>query len=775
MKKRIISVFILATMLVGRTVYAGINRYPEIDNLIETRKHEDVEAHVKKDTTSIINQTAYTTVEIDENTIIGPAYPELLGHGGEGFNDYDTLCLNPDGTISEEYQKLCDEQFYDTPVARFGGHNSNYINLLDHIGSMSERKVSTLQLTEDELAMFHTEAGKEEFLTATMSIRTCGTVEFIKAMQAQNPDIQFLFVITMTHGSKEDAANFVRFCLDDPSESEWGRLRESYGLDKVNILALELGNELYTAKLIWGEEATNDRCTWYIEKFKEYTEEIHKYYPEVETSPCLIGSYQEEGYVDADGRGGGIRALWNERIVEELGPDMKYYSMHLYYCGYEPAYCTDAYMYLENFLIEKFGEDHGKQLLITEHAKWAAQTQFSTSATLESALSTAQYLNTLYGWNDLIRAATYYCFTSENQWALVRRNYDGDLVVSGVGQMYGVYLDGIGDRVVKTTSIPKDDTEYCDKESSKARFSVQAFAEGDKTLKVILTNRLEDVNIDIDFSFLKNKYTLKEETVFTAPNTLSFIYNKNTLDVFTTTTNAKNEANFSHYVMPNKCMVVLTLEANGTIPQIGGEASSSDEVVYEGEQQFTDIQYHWAENEINLLAQEGVVSGTGNGGFNPDATISRAEFASMLSKLLPAGTATASFNDVSPDDWYYKPVSAMYNMGYMQGYNGYFSPYGQITLKDAVITLYRICSSKKNDVTVADRDAIIARLGISSGITDWEKEAFAYTSENKFLNKFYEVSDIALSEGLTRAEAAVLVYRLKAHLGLSVVTGEVTQ
>lgn len=763
MKKRIISVFILITLILAQTAFAGINKYPEIDNMIENKKHEDVEAYVKKEADTI-NETAYTTVEIDENTIIGPSYPELLGHGGEGFNDYDTICLDVNGNISEEYQKLCDEEFYDTPVARFGGHNSNYINLLDLIGTPDERKISTLELTEEELAMFHPEAGKEAFLT-TMSISTCGTVEFIKAMQAQNPEIQFIFVITLTHGSKEDAANFVRFCLDDPSESEWGKLRESYGLDKVNILALELGNELYTAKLIWGEQATNERCTWYISKFKEYTEEIHKYHPEIETSPCLIGNYMEDGYVDDTGRGGGTRALWNERIVAELGPDMKYYNMHLYYCGYEPAYCTDAYMYIENFLIEHFGEDHGKQLLITEHAKWAAQTQFSTSATLESALSTAQYLNTLYGWNDLIRAATYYCFTSENQWALMRRNYDGDLVVSGVGQMYGIYLDGIGDRVVKTTSIPKDDTEYCDKESTKARFSVQAFAEGDKTLKVIMTNRLEDVNIDIDFSFLKNKYTLKEETVFTAPNTLSFIYNKNTLDVFSTITTQKNEANFNHYVMPNKSMVVLTLEANGTIPQIGGEAVSSDEAVYEGEQQFTDIQYHWAENEINLLAQEGVVNGTGNSKFNPDAAISRAEFASMLSKLLPETGVSVSLNDVSSADWYYKPVSTMYNMGYMMGYNGNFSPYGQITLKDAVITLYRICESKKNDVTVADRDAIISRLGINSGLTDWEKEAFAYTCENKFLNKFYEVSDIKLSEGLTRAEAAVLVYRLKSHLG----------
>ena len=64
MKKKVISVFILATMFLSQNVYAGINRYPEIDNLIETRRHEDVEAHVKTEK-NVINQTAYTTVEID--------------------------------------------------------------------------------------------------------------------------------------------------------------------------------------------------------------------------------------------------------------------------------------------------------------------------------------------------------------------------------------------------------------------------------------------------------------------------------------------------------------------------------------------------------------------------------------------------------------------------------------------------------------------------------------------------------------------------------------
>ena len=765
MSKRIISVLVLLLMVFNMTAYAGVNQYPELDNLIETSQHEKVEAFIRNDTTNNVTQTVGTTLEIDENTVIGPAYPEVLGHGGEGFNQYDVVCLNPDGTVSDEYQKLCDEEFYDAPVARFGGHNSNFVNLMDHIGPLSERKTSAFILQGEDLRMFHTEAGKEMFLTTTMTPGTCGTVEFIKAMLAQNPNMQFIFCLTLTNGTKEDAANFVRFCLDDPSESEWGKLRADNGLDKLNILAIELGNEYYTNKTSYGYEATTERCDWYIKYFKEFTDEIHKYHPEIETSPCLMCDY-----LDPDPNGL-IRNWWNEKIIRELGPDMKYYSTHLYYGGYEPAYCTNGYKYMENYIKELYGENHGKQLLVTEHSKWMSQTQFSTAATLESALSTAQYLNTLYGWNDLIRAATYYCFTSESMWALMRRNYDGSLTISGPGKMYGVYLDGIGDRVIKTTSIPKDDTELCDKTSTKARFSAQAFAEGDKTLKVILTNRLEDTTVDVDFNFLKNKYTLKEETVFTAPNSLSFVYNANTTDVFKTTTTKKNEANFTNYLMPNKSMVVLTLEANGSIPQVGGDVGETDEPVYEGEEMFSDITYHWAKNEISLLAQEKALSGTDKGIYSPDKKISRAEFASLLCKFIKPSSSESSLSDVVSNDWYRDYVNTVYNLGYMTCESGKFNPEGELTLKDAVIAIYRICESKKN-IDIEDADEIVKDLKSDVLLTDYEKKAFAYCIQNGFLNKFYEVSKIQPANGITRAESAVLVYRLKNHLGLSVITEE---
>ena len=48
-----------------------------------------------------------------------------------------------------------------------------------------------------------------------------------------------------------------------------------------------------------------------------------------------------------------------------------------------------------------------------------------------------------------------------------------------------------------------------------------------------------------------------------------------------------------------------------------------------GDETFTDIQGHWAEDVIKTLAENGKVSGVGDGKFNPDGTVTRAEFLKM--------------------------------------------------------------------------------------------------------------------------------------------------
>lgn len=49
---------------------------------------------------------------------------------------------------------------------------------------------------------------------------------------------------------------------------------------------------------------------------------------------------------------------------------------------------------------------------------------------------------------------------------------------------------------------------------------------------------------------------------------------------------------------------------------------------------FSDIEGHWAKNEIEIAFQNGIVVGTGNGRFTPDRFLSRQEMAVMLDRVL---------------------------------------------------------------------------------------------------------------------------------------------
>ncbi len=76
---------------------------------------------------------------------------------------------------------------------------------------------------------------------------------------------------------------------------------------------------------------------------------------------------------------------------------------------------------------------------------------------------------------------------------------------------------------------------------------------------------------------------------------------------------------------------------------------------------FTDTAGHWAGADIEAMAAAGVVNGYDDGSFRPDAPVTRAEFAKILTELygLPTGDYGWYFyGDVEPGQWYTPYVPA---------------------------------------------------------------------------------------------------------------------
>ena len=109
---------------------------------------------------------------------------------------------------------------------------------------------------------------------------------------------------------------------------------------------------------------------------------------------------------------------------------------------------------------------------------------------------------------------------------------------------------------------------------------------------------------------------------------------------------------------------------------------------------------------VNTLADMGIVKGDENGNFNPDSTITRAEFATMMCRVLgvedQALTITqSSFTDVPVGHWACGYITEAVNLGLVNGYgDGRFGPSDTLTYQQAVKVL--VCAWGYGD------DAIMA-------------------------------------------------------------------
>lgn len=125
---------------------------------------------------------------------------------------------------------------------------------------------------------------------------------------------------------------------------------------------------------------------------------------------------------------------------------------------------------------------------------------------------------------------------------------------------------------------------------------------------------------------------------------------------------------------------------------------------------FTDLnEVAWAKDTVEKWAKIGLVSGYGDGTFKPGNEITRAEFATLALNAFGLESATVKgFTDVKVTDWFYGPVSQLAGMGIVNGYgDGTFNPNAPITRAEAAIILVNIQGLAVNPAaTVAFEDAV---------------------------------------------------------------------
>lgn len=100
----------------------------------------------------------------------------------------------------------------------------------------------------------------------------------------------------------------------------------------------------------------------------------------------------------------------------------------------------------------------------------------------------------------------------------------------------------------------------------------------------------------------------------------------------------------------------------------------------------------WAANQIGAVAEANVMNGFVDNTFKPTKIITRAEIASLLVRAYELeGTATENFKDVPKKHWAYEPISTLVEYGLVSGFSDHtFRPENQLTRAEFAAFLARV-------------------------------------------------------------------------------------
>ncbi|WP_168123468.1 S-layer homology domain-containing protein [Paenibacillus sp. HB172176] len=196
---------------------------------------------------------------------------------------------------------------------------------------------------------------------------------------------------------------------------------------------------------------------------------------------------------------------------------------------------------------------------------------------------------------------------------------------------------------------------------------------------------------------------------------------------------------------------------------IGHRDSFSSYVVVENNVTFEDTAdvEAWAGYSIGVVAAKGAIDGKAEGVFAPNDNVTRAEFAKMLLRGLDLDNKNAveHFADVDASDWYAAYVGQAAELGIINGRTATeFDPNATITRAEMATMIARALKASAGAEEVADVDAALAGFTDAAAINATLEAGVAFAASNDLVNG-YEDGSFGPNDSATRAEAAVMIYR----------------
>lgn len=168
----------------------------------------------------------------------------------------------------------------------------------------------------------------------------------------------------------------------------------------------------------------------------------------------------------------------------------------------------------------------------------------------------------------------------------------------------------------------------------------------------------------------------------------------------------------------------------------------------------------WAASSVDLLYENGIVSGTEAGKYSPSLSISRGSFLYMVDQALNLPTANSpGFYDVPKDSYYAQSIAKAYALGITSGYpDGSFRPDDPVSRQDAMVMLYRAMQTAGWSMGSANT-SVLNGFKDGASVSSYAREAMAWMVSYGIISGNTD-NTIAPNGNMTRAQMAVVLARI---------------
>nr|AYA22371.1 AgaB-2 [Paenibacillus agarexedens] len=300
--------------------------------------------------------------------------------------------------------------------------------------------------------------------------------------------------------------------------------------------------------------------------------------------------------------------------------------------------------------------------------------------------------------------------------------------------------------------------------------------------------KLEDITLDLTISqvdagtqqVLENSAKQGGFTVVAPPVDfhITYTYQGATVEFRTFNTFVERAVIIPDGVDPTQITTGVVMEADGTVRQIPtrlvrvngsyhavmNSMTNSTYAIIWNPAAFQDVSGHWVEEAVNDLGSRLVISGVDGNRFEPDRSITRAEFTAILVRALGlrAESGEPAYSDVAKGVWYEGYLNTATKYDLINGYaNGQFGANDLITREQVMSIMERAMALTGLDsaAEMAEADELLSSFKDGSEAAAYAKSGIAASIKaGLVLGRSEQV--LAPKAAITRAEVAEVVRRL---------------